>query len=115
MFIGFKVCPKKTFDKFPTNTHKVALTIYNYNKLKNRMQMALKEYLENYKPPQVKRGYFYGTEKREAEWEQVLKALEEGYKDTTALVNWLVNECGWDGITPKSITNRINEQKKHIK
>ena len=76
--------------------------------------MALNEYLENYKPPRIKRGYFYGTEKREAEWEQVLKALEEGYKDTTALVNWLVDECGWDGVTPKSITNRINEQKKRI-
>jgi len=115
MFIGFKQFPKKNFEKFPRNTPNDALVIYNLCKQKNRTQMALKEYLENYKSPQVKRGYFYGTEKRETEWEQVLKALEEGYKDTTALVNWLVNECGWDGITPKSITNRINEQKKHIK
>ena len=64
--------------------------------------MALKEYLENYKPPQMKRGYFYGTEKREAEWEQVLQALEEGYKDTTALVNWLVDECGCMVPSPSS-------------
>jgi len=76
--------------------------------------MTLKDYLETYERKPQKRGYFYSTEKREAEWEQVLQALEEGYKDTTALVNWLVDECGWDGVTPKSITNRINEQKKRI-
>ena len=50
--------------------------------------MALNEYLENYKPPKssvvismVQRSVkFMGTS---------LQALEEGYKDTTALVNWL--------------------------
>jgi len=76
--------------------------------------MTLNKFLENYKPPRVKRGYIYGTEKRQMEWEQVLSALEKGNQDTTAIVDWLVGECGWDGITPKSITNRINEQKKRI-
>jgi len=76
--------------------------------------MALKNYLKTYKRPPIKRGYIYGTEKRQMEWEQVLSALEKGYQDTTALVDWLVGECGWDGITPKTISNRINEQKKRI-
>ena len=111
--MGFYLFPKKNFEKFPRNTLKVAPRLYTYHK-QNRTIMALNEYLENYKPPRIKRGYFYGTEKRESEWEQVCKALEEGYQDTTALVTWLVSECGWDGITPKSITNRINEQKRRI-
>ena len=42
--------------------------------------MALNEYLENYKPPRMKRGYFYGTEKRESEWEEVCKALKKVIK-----------------------------------
>ena len=77
--------------------------------------MALNDYLEKYKPPKIKRGYFYGTEKRESEWEQVLKALENGYQDTTAIVEWLIVECGWNGVTPKTITNRVNEQKRRIR
>lgn len=77
--------------------------------------MALKEYLDNYKRKPLKRGYFYGTELRASQWEEVLTALENGFQDTTALVDWLVDECEWDGVVPKSIRNRINEEKQRIR
>lgn len=77
--------------------------------------MTLKEYLDNYKRKPLNRGYFYGTELRTSQWEEVLSALENGYTDTTALVDWLVDECGWDGVSPKSIRNRINEHKERIR
>ena len=45
MFIGFKQFPKKNFEKFPRNTLKVALTIYNYNKQKTGRKWHLKNIL----------------------------------------------------------------------
>jgi hypothetical protein len=77
--------------------------------------MTLKDYLETYERKPQKRGYFYSTEKRESEWEEVLSALNNGYNDTQALVDWLIDECGWTGVTAKTISNRINEQKQRIR
>lgn len=77
--------------------------------------MTLKNYLDNYERPQQKYGYFYSTELRASQWEEVLNALQEGYLETTPLVDYLIDECGWTGITPKTIRNRINEEKNRIR
>ena len=45
------------------------------------------------------------------QWEEVLSALHKGYLDTTPLVDYLIDECGWTGVAPKTIRNRINEEK----
>ena len=77
--------------------------------------MTLNDYLEKYERPQQKYGYFYATEQRTEQWEEVLSALHKGYLDTTPLVDYLIDECGWTGIAPKTIRNRINEEKIRIR
>lgn len=77
--------------------------------------MTLNDYLEKYERPHQKYGYFYSTELRATQWEEVLTALNKGYLETTPLVDYLIDECGWTGIAPKTIRNRINEEKKRIR
>lgn len=77
--------------------------------------MTLDDYLEQYERQPQRYGYFYATEQRTEQWEEVLSALHKGYLDTTPLVDYLVDECGWTGIAPKTIRNRINEEKIRIR
>lgn len=77
--------------------------------------MTLNDYLEQYERQPQRYGYFYATEQRTEQWEEVLSALHKGYLDTTPLVDYLIDECGWTGIAPKTIRNRINEEKIRIR
>ena len=77
--------------------------------------MTLDDYLEQYERQPQRYGYFYATEQRTEQWEEVLSALHKGYLDTTPLVDYLIDECGWTGIAPKTIRNRINEEKNRIR
>jgi hypothetical protein len=77
--------------------------------------MTLNDYLESYTREPLQKGYFYGTEKRTEQWEEVLSALHKGYLETTPLVDYLIDECGWTGVAPKTIRNRINEEKNRIR
>jgi hypothetical protein len=77
--------------------------------------MTLDDYLEQYEKQPQRYGYFYATEQRTEQWEEVLSALHKGYLDTTPLVDYLIDECGWTGIAPKTIRNRINEEKIRIR
>jgi|AACY02.4.fsa_nt_gi hypothetical protein len=77
--------------------------------------MTLDDYLEQYERQPQRYGYFYATEQRTEQWEEVLSALHKGYLDTTPLVDYLIDECGWTGIAPKTIRNRINEEKIRIR
>ncbi len=77
--------------------------------------MTLNDYLEKYERHPQKYGYFYATEQRASQWEEVLSALHKGYLDTTPLVDYLIDECGWTGVAPKTIRNRINEEKNRIR
>ena len=56
--------------------------------------MTLNDYLEKYERHPQKYGYFYATEQRTEQWEEVLSALHKGYLDTTPLVDYLIDECG---------------------
>jgi len=77
--------------------------------------MTLNNYLESYTREQIKKGYFYATEQRTEQWEEVISDLNKGYLDTTPLVDYLIDECGWTGVAPKTIRNRINEEKNRIR
>ena len=77
--------------------------------------MTLNDQLEKYERHPQKYGYFYATEQRASQWEEVLSALHKGYLDTTPLVDYLIDECGWTGVAPKTIRNRINEEKNRIR
>jgi len=77
--------------------------------------MTLDDYLEQYERQPQRYGYFYATEQRTEQWEEVLSALHKGYLDTTPLVDYLIDECGWTGIAPKTIRNRINVEKIRIR